>query len=226
MNRVTVWLACSGAALLAAALGCNAILGIGAASLDSSDGGTGVEASRGLSCDYYCATVVQNCPQPFAEYVGSNNDPMSVCETVCPAIDPGFSIGAGTGDTLGCRIFYAEQAATDPATNCRKAGPLGGGACASDPCRLFCELDVQYCNNPPVSAPQYDGGTDCLSDCRDGGYPYLLDPPQDSGCPGYDLLDCTNTLNCRFYHLENAYGSKDNGVFHCPHTAQQSQVCN
>jgi hypothetical protein len=224
MKRATCLIACSGAALAAVVLGCNALLGIGAASLESDDGGAGGDGGRALTCAYLCATLVQNCTQQFSEFVGSE-DPMTLCMQMCPAIDPGFSIGPTNDDTQGCRIYYAEQAATDPATNCRIAGPLGGGICGKDPCQLFCALDVQYCNNPPVSTPQYNSTGDCLTACQDGGFPYLV-PPPDGGCPGYDLLDCTNTLNCRFWHLENAYGSQANGQFHCPHTQQQSPVCN
>jgi hypothetical protein len=217
------------AATVAAALvGCNGLLGIGAASMaeDAGEGGP-VMPARSLTCAYYCATIVQNCSQQYAEFVGSE-DATSLCMAMCPALDQGSSISPSNDDTLGCRTYYAEQAATDPATNCRIAGLLGGGTCGKDPCQLFCELDVQYCAS--VGASVYTGLNDCTSDCEaasdgGGGYPYLVPPPPDSGCPAYDLLDCTNTLNCRFWHLQNAYGSSANGTFHCPHTELASMVC-
>jgi hypothetical protein len=223
------------AASAAALLACNAVLGIGAATLEADagdggaavgDGGSAGEAGRSLSCDYYCSTIAQNCTQNFAEYVGSE-DASTLCESMCPVFDPGISIGPTNDDTLGCRIYYAEQAASDPATNCRFAGPLGGMKCGTNPCEIFCSLDVQYCNNSPIDAGQYATTNDCLAVCGgDGGFPYQV-PPPDAGCPPeYDLMDCSNTLNCRFWHLENAYGSVKSGQFHCPHTAQVSPVCN
>ena len=106
----------------------------------------------------------------------------------------------------------------EPDEYCRIAGPLGGGTCGTDPCNLFCTLDVQYCNSSAINTPAYANNMECLNDCRgDAGYPYVLTGP--------DLLDRTNTLNCRFWHLENAYGSAGAGTFHCPHTVQASSVC-
>src|SRR5579884_3768518 len=156
MKRVHVLaFACSGAALAAALLGCNALLGIGSASLEPEDGG-GEAGAQGPSCQLYCSTIVQNCTGQFAEYVGSE-DPTQLCMAMCPVWDNGFSVGPTNDDTVGCRLYYAQQAATDPATNCRNAGPLGGGVCGAgaNPCQDFCSLDVQYCNNAPVNTPQY-----------------------------------------------------------------------
>lgn len=230
MNRsLAFFVSCAAASVVAAAaLGCNQLLGIGAATqeVEDSGGGTGSDGgtgARSLSCSYYCSTIIQNCTGQFAEFVGSE-DSNALCTSMCPALDQGSTIGPSNDDTLGCRIYYAEQAASDPATNCRKAGPLGGATCGSDPCQLFCELDVQYCAS--VDAGQYASTNACLSACEDGGFPYLA-PAPDGGCTGsqYDLLDCTNTLNCRFWHLENAYGSSTSGQFHCPHTQQVSPVC-
>jgi hypothetical protein len=219
-------LGCGAAAVVAAVLvGCNGLLGIGAASMEVADaGGEGgvVIPARANSCAYYCATMVTNCTQANAEYLGSE-DSVALCMTMCPAVDVGAAIGPSNDDTLGCRIYYAEQAQSDPATNCRFGGIAGGGKCGTDPCSVFCALDLQYCNNAPVNKPAYTATPDCLAACggsADGGsgYPYLS--------PGPHLLDDTDTLNCRLWHLENAYGSMTNGQFHCPHTALVSSMCN
>jgi hypothetical protein len=219
-------LGCGAAAVVAAALvGCNGLLGIGAASMEAEDAGGeggGVPIPpRALSCAYYCATMVNNCTQANAEFLGSE-DSVSLCTTMCPAIDIGGAIGPSNDDTLGCRIYYAEQSQGDPATNCRFAGPGGGGKCGTDPCSVFCALDVQYCNSASINTPAYTSNSACLAACASGadgggGYPYLTTGP--------DLLDDTNTLNCRLWHLENAYGSTPNGQFHCPHTEQVSSMC-
>jgi hypothetical protein len=221
------WLiGCGAAAAMAGALvGCNGLLGIGAASMEPEDaggeGGAVVIPPRALSCDYYCATVVTNCSQANAEYLGSE-DALALCKTMCPAFDVGAAIGASNDDTLGCRTFYAEQAQGDPTTNCRYAGPGGGGKCGHDPCSVFCSLDTQYCNSAAISTPAFASTSACQTACTagadGGGFPYLTTGP--------DLLDNTDTLNCRLWHLENAYGSVTNGQFHCPHTQTISSMCN
>jgi hypothetical protein len=229
--RVAWLLGCGAAMAMGAALvACNGLLGIGAASMEPEDGGGAeggpvVVPQRGVTCDYYCAEMVNNCTQANAEYLGSE-DPLTLCKTMCPAIDVSASIGASNDDTLGCRIFYAEQAKSDPNTNCRYAGPGGGGKCGTDPCSVFCELDTQYCNTSSISTPDkypFASPQACLSACAGGadgggGFPYLTTGP--------DLLDNTDTLNCRLWHLENAYGSTTNGAFHCPHTQVMSSMCN
>ena len=223
MSRTTWMLACAAPAAVAGmAVGCNGLLGIGAASMEADEGGSPVPTS--LTCQYYCQTIVQNCTEANAEFLGSE-DPTQLCMSMCPAFDVGTSIAATNDDTLGCRIYYAEQAGSDPQTNCRFAGVMGGGRCGSDACELFCSLDVNYCNNAPVNTPAYpatasvSGQQVCLAACAgDGGYPYLT---VDAG----DLLDTTNTLNCRFWHLENANGSAILGKLHCPHTEQMSALC-
>jgi hypothetical protein len=222
----------------AALFACNAVLGIGAATLDT-DAGAGAETGTGddggppgraLSCDYYCRTVDNNCTGNNNEFEGTE-EAGAICQTVCPAYDIGHTgtIGPSNDDTLGCRIFYAEKAAIDPGTNCRFAGVAGGGKCGTDPCRLFCELTLAYCTSPPLPATPcsdtvtdtctpYASSADCLAACRgDAGYQYML--------TGSDLLDDTDTLNCRVYHLLNAYGSSTSQSFHCPHTAKVSAVC-
>jgi len=208
-----------------AATGCNSVLGIGAATLDpdaASGSGSGGNPGRALSCPYYCNTVVQNCTGNNAEFEGTE-DPMAICLSACPGIDVGHAgtIGPTDDDTLGCRIYYAEQAATDPATNCRFSGLGGGMRCGKDPCVLFCALDLPYCASLTTPTPAYTSNVECLAECRgvgaDAGYPYLLNVS--------DLQDNGNSLNCRIYHLQNAYGSEASGEFHCPHTAKISQTC-
>jgi hypothetical protein len=217
--------ACAAAGSVLAIAGCNSVLGIGAASLDSDGGaGGGGDAGRSLSCAYYCSTVIQNCTQNNAEFEGTE-DPTAICMSACPGYDVGHSgtIGPSDDDTLGCRIFYAELAANDPATNCRFAGVGGGEKCGTDPCSLFCALDLAYCTSltpSPTSSykPPYASTAECLTDCRgDAGYQYLLDVS--------DLQDNGDSLNCRIYHLQNAYGSEASGEFHCPHTAKVSATC-
>ena len=197
------------AALGASLVACNGVLGINSAALEP-DAGAG-EASTALSCDTYCATITQNCTGADQEYLTQD-----VCNSMCPAFEVNGTVADTADDTLGCRMFFAQQAAQTPDTSCRFAGPLGGGHCGNAPCQDFCSLDVNYCKgDKPVT---YEGGVpDCLSACQ--GFPYLTADAGDT------TLESTNTLNCRLWHLETAYGSDQAGQFHCPHTAQMSTTC-
>jgi hypothetical protein len=210
------------AAVAAGTAACNGLLGISSAS-------TGIEP--GVNCSYYCQTINQNCTgADNTEYQGSNDLCMSMCGQL-PS-DMG-TIDDTQGDTLGCRINYAQKAGvSDPASNCRKAGPLGGGVCGvkSEACNDFCQLDVPYCMSQGY--PSYVSPTDCMNHCTTSGdsdsgtfvagYTLLTD----GGATGVDLASGGDSLNCRFYHLENAWPSKGTAETHCPHTMPISATCN
>ncbi|HEY1691414.1 MAG TPA: hypothetical protein VGG39_04590 [Polyangiaceae bacterium] len=198
-------------------LACNGLLGIGAASLESDDGGTVDAGGGGLSCATYCATVMQNCTDENAEYLSAD-----ICNAMCPAFELGGAVADTADDTVGCRLFFAQQAAQTPATSCRMAGPLGGNHCGTNPCGPFCAQDIVYCNGRATDAGAvpvpYEGGVPgCLTSCQ--SYPYL------TGDAGDTTSESGNTLNCRLWHLETAYTSNPFAVFHCPHTEQVSSTC-
>jgi hypothetical protein len=194
--------------------GCNAILGISAAiaETDAETGDAYVDAAPALTCDFYCATIMQNCQGSNAEYVNT-----ATCMTACPIFEPGTTDTTDTmDDTLGCRIYSALAAAGDPGYQCRRAGPAGGGHCG-DPCEAFCNLDTAYCAPPnPVA---YSSVGACDAACKKGGFPYL------TGAVGDLTLESGDTLNCRIYHLEAAMQSGSAASFHCPHTEAVSPVC-
>ncbi|MGH7295679.1 MAG: hypothetical protein ACRELB_12125 [Polyangiaceae bacterium] len=195
-----------------ALVGCNGLLGIGAASLEDDAGaGEGGTSTTQLTCASYCGVIMQNCTGQNAEYLTGD-----ICNSMCPSFELGATIGDTADDTLGCRIFFANQAAQTPDVSCRMAGPLGGNHCGSNPCGAFCDQNVPYCaGDKPVA---YDGGVpDCLSACAT--YPYLTADAGDT------TTESGNTLNCRLWHLETAYTSDPYGKIHCPHTAQQSSTC-
>jgi hypothetical protein len=143
---------------------------------------------------------------------------MQTCLAMCPAFEVSDTIADTKDNSLGCRLFFAQQAASTPDVSCRFAGPLGGGHCGSDPCLPFCALDVQYCAPPlPVA---YEGGlSDCMSACDNNGYPYLVVDAGDT------TNDTGNTLNCRLWHLESAFSGSMAGKYHCPHTEKASTTC-
>jgi hypothetical protein len=197
--------------LLVAAAACNSVLGIDSATVDPSFGAEAGAGSQdaGSPCEAYCNTVVKNCPTE--EY---NNVP--TCLALCGAFDPGQPTDT-TQDSLGCRAHYAALAATNP-SNCRAAGPLGGGVCGQDLCATFCSLDTFVCVG---SNAEFDGGeVGCESACQTSFPTYVDDA-------GNDLsLSTGNTLNCRIWHLEAAVGGGAQELAtHCPHTAVVSAFC-
>ncbi len=215
------------AALAAVTVACNGLLGIQSATVGDVDAGAPIEA--GVNCPYYCQTITQNCSSATdTEY--QQDSTMTLCLDMCNQLelDQG-TLGDTSANTLGCRIHYAQLASSDPTTNCRFAGPLGGGVCGSktDACGNFCQLDVPYCAG--LHTPSYASVDACNQSCLvtgragDGGTGYVF--TTDGGSTGVDLPEGTDTLNCRYYHLENAWPSKARGVLHCPHTMPNSGPC-
>jgi hypothetical protein len=185
-------------------LACNGILGIDQAFPDNGGSDAG-------ACGTYCAAVLQNCPN--ADYLDFNT-----CLSICPAFEPGLASDT-KGDTLGCRTYYANAAATDK-TKCEAAGALGGGVCTSaDPCVTFCEIDTTVCTGPYAA---YDGGADCVGQCQSNFDTYLTDAGND-----LQITDDSNTINCRAYHLQAALAPPEPAdlLAHCPHTTVASFYC-
>jgi len=218
MIRGWTFLGVAGSAALALLvtnlLACNGLLGIGAASLEEDAGGGGDagsgEAATEFSCANYCSVIMQNCTGANAEYLSA-----AICNSMCPAFEQGTAIADTADDTLGCRLYFAEQAAQSPATSCRQAGPLGGNHCGSSPCGPFCDQDLGYCTGDKPNA--YASVSGCVTACANYTY--------NTADAGDTTTESGNTLNCRLWHLETAYTSDAFGKFHCPHTAQVSTTC-
>ena len=194
------------ASLLGAAVACNSVLGIDSAILVGADGGGG---GGGGSCATYCAAMQRNCTGAFQEYID-----LGTCLAMCQNLEPGTP-GDTTQDSLSCRTHFADLAATDPATNCRSAGPLGTGSCGNAPCTAYCTLVEAFCTSPPP----YSSAVACVAACQND-FPYLLDA-------GDIALSSGDTLNCRTYHLESAYepANPQAKATHCPHTGVISATC-
>ncbi len=209
MSRLLFLSVCTSLALAAPVVGCNAILGYDAATLEN----PGVnDAGPGTACANYCSTIMATCKGLNQEYLNTQ-----VCTDMCQQFDPGIA-GDTTQNSLACRVSHLAAAQTDPVTGCPKAGPTGAGACGGDPCSEFCALDVALCHDQP--SPPYPDENTCDTACKSFVYDAGLgDLAQSAG----------NTLNCRVYHLESAYDTSDNPSAestHCPHTAVVSATCN
>jgi hypothetical protein len=145
----------------------------------------------GGDCDTYCTTVMKNCTEAQGVYVS-----MDVCLAVCADLPVGTSADV-SGDTVGCRTYYAKAAATNPTEQCPRAGPGGAGYCGTN-CEGYCDLALAVC--PSV----YKSEADCQAACK--GF-----PEQEPYSAELDLVG--NTVECRLYH--ESVATLNN--YHCAH---------
>ncbi len=237
-----------GAGVMAAAIlglgsflsSCNAVLGIEEAKLDpdaggalpspeasGGDGGSTSTASYAVNCVNYCSLITANCG-PSSQN-GDNTEYLTgdsgICSTMCNEFEstPELTTAAhepATIDTLNCRVWHANAAASDPHTHCPHAGPLGGTLCGPDPCIPFCRMDTDFCTGPNAA---YTSNEDCLAACRpDAGYagfPYEVSTTDNEVADlSSQFQGGSNTLNCRIYHLQNFLKTGD--PLHCTHTSR------
>ncbi|HUJ59898.1 MAG TPA: hypothetical protein VLX92_15445 [Kofleriaceae bacterium] len=146
----------------------------------------------GQDCTTYCNIIQGACTGANGQYSS-----MDTCVASCSHFPMGTAADT-SGDTLGCRIYHAMNAVTDPNTHCIHAGPSGGGVCGM-PCDGFCSLVVAECPT------QYPSAATCATDCA--GYAPL--PPYSA------MVTSGDTLSCRIYH---ATAASTDPATHCPHT--------
>ncbi len=203
-------LAAIAASVVLAASGCNGVLGIEQAVVDTTlaEGGVINVNTATFNCDSYCDVIAKNCTGANSEYVNR-----LACKEMCKHFETGRD-GEQSGDSLACRVYHTNAAKLDPDVHCRHAGPTGGGHCGDDPCKAFCLLDFAICGsrNPlPYASEQA-----CRQICPQ--YTYAA-----SGMGVGDLtMQDGPTLNCRIYHLESAVNDPDT---HCNHTTFSNVHC-
>ncbi|MCA9622154.1 MAG: hypothetical protein KC731_24190 [Myxococcales bacterium] len=163
-----------------------------------------------LDCATYCDLVDTNCTGDNQQYTNKQ-----ICMDVCEAFDPGTK---GTGmtasgeNTLGCRIYHAnDPAAADPATHCTHAGPGGDGQCGTN-CEGFCTIQETVCGFGGVDNNQFVDMAACMAACA------MMDTSVK-----YNTSQVTSTneaFACHMYHLQVAADSTMAGAAstHCPHT--------
>lgn len=165
----------------------------GSASMDA--GGPAAEIARKKPlCAAYCAAAMANCKGPQELYPD-----VKFCLAVCDALPLG-NRGDTSGNTVGCRLHFAESAAAiEKQFNCSAAGPGGNDVCGPN-CEGFCSIVEDIC--PEIYADKLA----CLAGCRT--FPPLGDYN--------DSIMSGNSLECRIYHSTAAAGiDRDQ---HCPHT--------
>jgi len=179
-------------------------------------GDTCTLAPKAEDCEGYCAIYRDACSgdstNPFVS-LGLDNDSagtQSECIAKCQGIpsmpNPGYTwqTGKNSGDTLGCRLYYATRAIVDPKNNCDLAGIRPSGACrdeGADPsCPNFCLALTTACQG---DLAVYEGNTQCIAVCN-------------ATAKGEkDSIDTVDTVACRTAHAFNALLVKASD--HCPH---------
>ena len=178
-------------------------------------GGTCTARPKSPDCEGYCALYVVACggdsKNPFAslalgdDRAGDQSDCIEKCNAVEPmAGDYAWQAGKTSGDTLGCRLYFASAAVVDPGANCDRAGIRPAGEClgkGSEPaCPAFCRALTNACVG---DLAVYDNAPQCEAVCK------ATEPGAKQSIATVD------TIGCRSAHAFNALliSAKD----HCPH---------
>jgi hypothetical protein len=176
-----------------------------------------------LDCESYCETIQSACTGNFSQY-----DTLEECLSMCDDMPPG-ALDDASGDSVGCRLYHAQNAMKQarPEVHCPHAGPTGGGVCGSR-CEALCDRATKLCTDDRGYPEAYSSREDCMTICQQ----------TDAGLGGYkvdaakELPASGNTVNCRIYHLRNAYTRlsdtdkiNDSAGVHCRHVGQISPTC-
>lgn len=175
-----------------------------------------------LDCNSYCTAIAANCTGTNAQYGGANAvDATAHCMATCAQFTPG-ALSDTSGNTLGCRIYHANNAKVSgmPAMYCPHAGPAGAavnaatGTCG-DPCVNFCTLEIAACG-PVGAAPtgQYTDMNTCMTTCAGFNNTHLYTINGDVSPTANPIGD---SLACRLYHTTNALITGA-AATHCPYT--------
>lgn len=211
---------CSSLLLALALFGCNSLLGLDEAHLDSSIGASGAaDDGRGSGaggeggapaepatlCEQYCAAITEACTGDNTQYTN-----LEGCLRTCPIFDEGTPEDT-EGNTLGCRLGYALKAPSEPITYCTWAGPGGDGMCGSN-CEGFCSLMAVACTADTTSAEgdYFETTKDCLRACEEVPQSGPYSATNESTTGGADIFEC------RLYHVSAAIYADDPRI-HCPH---------
>jgi len=172
----------------------------------------GIDQCGTSPCESYCDNILLMCTSGNAQY----QDKAS-CMLWCSALPAGTD-GATTGDSLACRLYHLQVAASlgsatqGRADHCTHAGAGGAGQCGT-PQEAFCDVAIKACNSSATASPynglaQYASKAACAQQAM--AYPRTT-PGVTSG----------NSLECRAYHASVALsGAAGGAVGHCFHTGQ------
>ncbi|CAN5740550.1 hypothetical protein BH09MYX1_BH09MYX1_28490 [soil metagenome] len=159
-------------------------------------------APIGLDCTSYCTAIEGACSGANLQHLDDYT-----CKAMCAKLTVG-SEGSTSGNTLACRVYHvglAAQNASNADMHCGHGGPFGYGGCGAE-LDDFCFLYEAQCGNT-------FGAADCPA--------AAAQIPNVDGGPLGTVLGYS--IDCREYHLENAYKTGDNdGGGHCSHATKDS----
>ena len=202
--------------------GCASVLGIEQAThdsrLDKGGAGNGGNANAGAGgggasgktlCETYCDTVGANCTDTNEQY-----ESRAVCLRACSRLEDGQP-GDDIGNTVQCRLHYAESAASagEAAGNCSVAGP--GGAQLDNPnicgtyCDGLCTLALDTCKGANF---RFTSLSECKAACE---------ALPDLGNYNDSIIE-GNSVQCRLYHVSAA---QIDPIIHCPHVGGDVGPC-
>lgn len=199
-SRIGVWLVVLvGWGLVAP--GCSSDLGIERVQFqcaEDGDCGDGLTCRAGLctdeaqveqQCSDYCDTFLQRCASSQIEALFTFRDKPE-CMEVCRTYPTNGEEGDTTGNTLQCRAYHLEAAASDASTHCPHASARGVQFCGDTDrkCLSYCFQLMDTCTG---GNRQFDTPQGCLSACseyRRGGV----------------IGENGDTLECRLGHLADA----------------------
>jgi hypothetical protein len=170
----------------------------------TSDGGP-PDSGGDPTCAQYCTNIAAKCTGTNAQYA-SDADCAKSCATF-----PTGSLRDTSGNTLGCRLYHANNAPAE--THCAHGNAFGGRdgeAICGDRCENFCQLATATC------ATQFPTVAACKTQCAG----WALNPTNKEF--GNKAASAGNTFSCRSYHLTAALTSP---ATHCPH-AGGAAPCN
>jgi len=182
-----------------------------------------------LDCTTYCREIQANCTGVNAQYAD-----MAQCGAVCASFVVGGSVTDTSGNTLGCRIFYASAPQGMAAEAfCASAGPAGDQITAASPgfcsggdvCANFCSLEIRACGSLQAPLPgdptdasnnhlfKYQNMADCLDACLD----FDKTHPYSSAAVG-------DSLACRLLQATRAVVSvMPDGAQYCAYTGDTAK---
>lgn len=185
-------------ALVPLASGCEAVAGIKDRTFVA-DSDASVEPARQALCKDYCDDALANCSADMnVDVYKSAEDCMSVCKAL-----PLGKLNDKSGNTVGCRAYYAAQASNleSEENNCHAAAPGGGSPnngskpnCGTN-CEGFCSIYEQVCPDADLKI------TDCRAKCE-------ALPDENSYSVVRDFKG-GDSIQCRLAHLTAAARAKE-----------------
>jgi hypothetical protein len=193
--------------------------GDGGAGRDGGTGGDGGRANTGGAndagssgaggspspCDEYCSLMATDCRGNNAQYID-----VDACHEACRWFPTGVP-GDTHGNSLDCRLTYANKAHSEPYTYCTWAGPGGDGKCGTN-CEGFCTLMMAACTAASTGPGHayFDSMMDCQASCQE-----LADVGSYSTSNTSQQMGADH-VQCRLYHVGAAL-AEDDAFTHCPH---------